>query len=1593
MRESFFEIPEYHRYLSPNLARATLDQARPVEGVSGLKAVGETREDPEALRFLVELYRETRSDLGRILRQRRLDRDFLDARTRACAELNRRRGVEISDPDYQTVIGLEDAEGRIVIGPLGEHYCRAGGARVAPIPSHLQGSHVTLFGPPDSAKLAVNAMNAYHRRLPGEPQIVEELLAALSPESASPKWGADDEDSKTPMRGSLVSAAENLRGCFEGDLTVIDEARGKTYEIADSHLALPIKRFPGFALPCPFLFLEESPIPLHLYDFALHLFAHRSRPEALTFYVPKLENEEEAAYLHTMISHAERLISQYEPSYQRGTVRLMIVLENPRAILRAHEIMDALYPYFVGASLGWHDYLGSTARLFKEDSHYRIPVKADPDIVIKYIKASHRLVADVVGSRGGVKVGGMYGILPVSSDLRSPSFQITLLGYFRDVITQMKRDLTGFWVAHPDFVRLGLALVQAWKLRVAGDPAPLRQLCEQILSPPYAEEIERFIEGPDIEGLDLDDPGYVRSLIVADLKESDTISNHDPEEVRYNVFQSLQYLVDWLSGNGCVALPASVRDTPVRVMDDLATAERSRWEVWHEVYHGRVRREELIQIAFEELRFIRKDLSNDQKIVQVKWDERTAKWYPVAFHLMLSLMTTEDPPEFATELLLPFTLDVIRDATDPLKAARTLDPNRYELDPWVARFCHFFEVCGATRFATESADTLAYDPERARALIESFSKEEIIEAASFHGDIGEPKRGLDALAMAEQAGVSDHERETLSQLRELGEQYRERFGMKFLISARGRSGAELLEALRARLDRSEADELDAARSALWEITETRLSLDPPDQLAEHLESIRSAYDLNAVSVAVTRGEEIQSIALGDCVPSDHFQIASLSKTLGSIFTLDQLARAGLTPDLSVNELLAQLGSTLKINAAQTGDEIDPHQLRVWHLMSHFGLNQHYVGGFPGDERFPEVRELLDGFPARGYERAALISPPGTHFQYSGAGFLVLEHLAELLSGVSASDGLNAHFSSLTTSDFSFGHRGDGAASGYFDDGQPIPGGAYRFPAFAAGVSTSARELLHILQHLAWAYQRPEGSGPISHDVAAHMLRSRDLGCRDFMGCEIGLGVFTIEAGENRFMLHQGANDGFRALYLHCFEGPNRDQGFVILANGDDRAVRGVTEIAWALIESLDISGVDLSRSPHHPNANERSAFSATFNEAEVPQEQRVNLGYKELLFSAFAPQLPSLVHTRGPLDAHHEWNLAASATITRVSDQRFARASNLFSLYAPTFDPEHYCRQGKVMDSWESARHNEQDVEYMEFTLPEPTQLRYLTFSTQFHDGNHVERARLLCRAASSAPHEAGSSVSEWVEVTPWIELEGHSLFHVALPEQTPSSVEFRLETAPDGGLSRLHLFATLPESERGHFLPLERARAERFLDPIPTPRKPLTIPYRAPASGAELGSSPKSSSPLWRFGETRLVDWASRAMGGRVLRASNQHYGPADQVISPYPPLHMFDGFESARSRTEGHREELELSLGRATRIHRIILDMSHFVNNAPQAIRVWMMIDEEWIELVPQTSIKEFSGNIKVLEVNDPRVAQHLKLEIFPDGGINRVHVLGAE
>ena len=649
-------IEAYLDYIPHELLSRLAARATPVAEVPGLAIAPGQREafprieSAEALAAVVDVFREVEAHLDRVLRQRVTDRAFLDAATLDCVARNGDRSIQ--DPDYLTVLGLRDGSGRVVAGPTGEE------VRLEPVvvPEFLRGEQVTLFGPPDTPKMAINAMNALHRRRADEPEIVGRLVERSG---QTPRWGADDEDSKTPIMHNFLAACENLIGCFEGTLSYDDPVRGKSYRLAESGLARPIKRFPGLALPDGSHLLEGAPLPLHLVDFVLHSFHNRGRPEALVFYVPKLENEEEAAYLsHLLRTTEDRL------GLERGTVRVLLVFENPRAIFRIREMARALQPHFLGGSLGWHDFLASTARLFKHDPNYRIPVKADPDIVIRHIKESHLILVRSLQDCGAITIGGMYGVLFEAGN--PASYRVSMVGYVRDVVTQLKRGLQGFWVAHPDFVRIGIALVEAWRQAMkSNDDRVLRELvCALVPDPVEQGPLLDFVFGEDVPGLERGDPRYARAVLAADLEASPVIANDDPDELRYNIFQALQYLTDWLGGNGCVALPATLTDQRgqqvfVRIMDDLATTERSRWELWAEVAHGRVPVATFEALLREELAFIREGRVTPTKRADVPWHDT---WTPLAADVLRELVTSPDPPEFVSQLTMRYTFDIVRDS-------------------------------------------------------------------------------------------------------------------------------------------------------------------------------------------------------------------------------------------------------------------------------------------------------------------------------------------------------------------------------------------------------------------------------------------------------------------------------------------------------------------------------------------------------------------------------------------------------------------------------------------------------------------------------------------------------------------------------------------------------------------------------------------------------------------------------------------------------------------------------------------------------------------------------------------------------------------
>mmetsp|Transcript_88736 Transcript_88736/g.153409 ORF Transcript_88736/g.153409 Transcript_88736/m.153409 type:complete len:1570 (+) Transcript_88736:69-4778(+) len=1535
------------------------------------KLRGEVQREDSAsagLQFVGYVWDSVREGLKAVLAQRQKDRAFIDQRQRAVSTLNAKLGRKKGDPFYSSVFGQRDADGRVVIGPLSESYDEPCGAAVAPLPEFLQGDHVTVFGLSDSPLACDEAMKCFSNKLAGEPAIVEKLLSGTK---TVPKWGVDFEDSQTPLRSTMETANELLAGCFSS-YTATDRA------------ARPIKRLPGLAIPCTWCFHENEPVSLFVHDFALHVFRHWNQPEALAFYTPKLENEEEAAFVSQMVRVTEKQIMSLHPEYRSGTVRIIVVVENARAIFRVNEIADALHPYFAGASLGWHDFLASTARLYREDPDYLIPVKADGGIVISCVRASHELVARVVGGRGGLAIGGMYGVLPGEDrvGLGDAMFQAALFGFVKDVVTQLKRGLIGFWLPRADYFRIGLAIVEAYKKMTSErDGGPMNELVQGlILDAVQQKQLLAFVEGPDPAPAHKRTPG---ALIVADLPKSTVICNNDPEEVRYNVFQSLQYLADWLSGNGCVALPATANGQSVRVMDDLATVERSRWEVWHQIRHGHFPVESLIKIAHREMHYIRKynPTSGKRKFterpVHVRWNERTSKWYPVALEIVLKLMTVSPAGsvvEFVPQLLLPFTDPMIRASESPLAALALVDPERLRLDPYVARFHYFFERCGVVSFAKAMAQTTVTDMRMVEALVRKFDFADALEAASFHGDIGQNAATLDKMAGKEQAGVAA---EQAAELRALGAKYLAKFGIKFLVSAKNKSGLEMKQLMLERMENSSLQELENAKEALLQITRLRILDKPYDKLFDQIEDLRKKHGVKGAQICVTcgAGRGYQTLCLGEASPGRPvgpqtlFEIASLSKSLASAFSIELFKKHGIPLTTPANAVLARVGSDFRLTHSEWGELVE-----VRHLMSHAALNMHYVNGVPLGRCMPNVRDFLEGNKEYGYVPVDVAGKPGSIFKYSGGGFLVLEHIVEKLLNQPIAEATQPFLDalgllgddSLTFNGGTFAHD---VAHGFNDAGHLVDGTRLMFPAFAAGALGTARAVSKFLEHLTAAYQDPQMMQPISHDTAVAMLYGTDKGCMDFMGCRMGMGVFIGEAGHNRVAIHQGANDGFRGVYVHCFDGPDEGKGLVCFANSDNRAMLCIAEVMQALFKELCIEGVDCSR------------FSSTADLSleKIPQAEIVNIGYKNLVFSAFEPTLPPVISDQGPPDPLAGKNHMVGANLNRVSSQRFARAVNLTSDHLPKFDPELFCPMGKVMDSWETPRHNVLGFDFAEFTLAHDCpSVQYVRFSTKYHNGNQAERVRLLSRSSQD---------KEWSEIVPETSLQGHCEKVIALPASVPIQ-QVRIEMFPDGGISRLGLFSSeldLPADLRSIAEPVETAKCRRHADIIPATRKPLQLLYEPSAEEVHVNRQ------ILRPGD--VFDAASLAFGGKLLDVTNEHYGPAAQVLSPYLPLSMHDGFESARSRTAGHKEVLTIALCQPTSVQSIELDFTYFVNNNPFRVAVLGFDDakQDFVDLVKEVPIKAYAGKTAVLYVESPCMVSRVRLLVFPDGGLNRLRVMG--
>lgn len=307
-----------------------------------------------------------------------------------------------------------------------------------------------------------------------------------------------------------------------------------------------------------------------------------------------------------------------------------------------------------------------------------------------------------------------------------------------------------------------------------------------------------------------------------------------------------------------------------------------------------------------------------------------------------------------------------------------------------------------------------------------------------------------------------------------------------------------------------------------------------------------------------------------------------------------------------------------------------------------------------------------------------------------------------------------------------------------------------------------------------------------------------------------------------------------------------------------------------------------------------------------------------------------------------------------ASDDFFAAKENLLKPGRGFFIPDKYTDRGKWMDGWESRRRRGPGHDWCLIRLGLPGIIRGVDIDTNHFTGNHPEHASLdACVAEPEADVETLKAAS-WTELVPTTRLEGGSQNLVPVSDLRRFT-HVRLNIYPDGGVARLRV--------HGEVVP-DWARLR--------------------AAGG-------------------LIDLASIEHGGVVLLASDMHFGMKDHLILPGPPRDMSDGWETKRRRGPGH-DWAVLRLGAEGSLARIEVDTTHFKGNYPercsvegarlpgaQAPEFLASRSLPWQEVLPPTKLEGNHRHFFERELGVKGPFTHLRLNIFPDGGVARLRVFG--
>jgi len=365
------------------------------------------------------------------------------------------------------------------------------------------------------------------------------LINALN--SGANVFMADFEDANAPTWQNMVEGQINLRDAVQGTITFTNPD-GRQYQLNDE-VATLLVRPRGWHLVEKHVMVDGQPISASLFDFGLYFFhnaqALLDNGSGPYYYLAKLENHREARLWNDAFN-----LAQDELGIPRGAIRATVLIETILAAFEMEEILYELRDHSAGLNAGRWDYIFSTIKKFRRHPDFLLPDRAQVTMTVPFMRAYTELMVKTCHKRGAHAIGGMAAFIPSRRDAQVN--EIALAKVEEDKERESSDGCDGTWVAHPDLVPVVRDIFQ----NALGD---------------RPHQKDRMRDDVQVSA---------RDLVNFSIKGG-TITEAG---LRLNINVSILYLAAWLGGLGAVAI--------YNLMEDTATAEISRAQLWQWVHHS-----------------------------------------------------------------------------------------------------------------------------------------------------------------------------------------------------------------------------------------------------------------------------------------------------------------------------------------------------------------------------------------------------------------------------------------------------------------------------------------------------------------------------------------------------------------------------------------------------------------------------------------------------------------------------------------------------------------------------------------------------------------------------------------------------------------------------------------------------------------------------------------------------------------------------------------------------------------------------------------------------------------------------------------------